>query len=131
MAMPEGFASLPPVLQVAATMALVILGGGVAFYQFSSKWLGRFAPKTPSPAPKAGAEAVVVSAAFADGRPVRELTEAIRDLSDLMASLRSVQREQSTEQARTTDAVNRLSQRVERVADLLDDRLPHGRDGRP
>jgi len=120
--------SLPPILQVVATMAVIVLGGGIAFYQFSSKWLGRFAPKPKAtPLPTTTTDAVVVSAAFADGKPLRELVECVKELNGLMANLRSCTRDQTAEQARTTDAVARLSERVGRVGDLLDDRLPNAR----
>lgn len=117
---------LPPILQVVATMAVIVLGGGIAFYQFSSKWLGRFAPK-PKAQPTTTTDTVVVSAAFADGKPLRELVDCMKEMNSLLSNLRSCTRDQTAEQARTTDAVARLSERVGRVGDLLDDRLPHAR----
>ena len=121
---------LPPVLQVVATMAVIIVGGGIAFYQFSSKWLGRWAPKPkPTPLPTTTTDAVVVSAAFADGKPLRELSAQLAELNGLMSTLRNCTREQTAEQARTTDAVARLAERVTRVGDLLEDRLPHSHRG--
>lgn len=118
--MPEGFTDLPPVFQVVTTIAVVLIGGAVAFYQFSAKWLGKWAPK-----PKPTTDAVVVSGAFADAKPVRDLAASVESLADLVRDLKEATRDQTSEQARTTQAVRSLSSDVSRVSDLLERRLPH------
>lgn len=119
--MPEGFTDLPPIFQVVTTIGVVLIGGAVAFYQFSSKWLGKWAPKPKAPT----TDAVVVSGAFADGKPVRDLAASVENLADLVRDLKEATRDQTSEQARTTQAVRSLSSDVSRVSDLLERRLPH------
>lgn len=75
--MPDGFDQLPPIFQVVSTMAVVIIGGTIAFFQFSKKWLDKITPeKMKEKQPTT--DAVVISAAFADAKPMRELVEAVR-----------------------------------------------------
>lgn len=128
--MPDGFDGLPPILQVAATLAVFIVGGGIAFFNFSSKWLGKFAPPAAKAAqPAATTDAVVVSAAFADGKPLRELNVLIAELNTVVGSLRTCVRAQTEEQVASTEAARRVASQVGRVGDLLEERLPHASRG--
>lgn len=127
--MSEFFDHLPPALAMVAAMVAIVLGGGIAVLNFSTKWLDRLFPKSIRPAPRAmtptTTDTVVVSASFADGQPIRDLIAAINALRDLMGDLRGCVRDGTEEQARTTASVARLGERVTRVADVLEDRLPH------
>lgn len=110
---------LPPFLQVAVTMLVLVIGGSLTFFQFTRKWLDKLPPPVrPAPTP-APTDAVVVSAAFADGAPIRELNGLVRKLLEAQATtshaieqLTNATRDNTAEQARTTDAVRQNTDRV-------------------
>lgn len=118
------FESLPPLLQVVATMLVIVVGGGIAVFCWTKKALASF----NAPDPAKSSDAVVVSASFADGAAIRELRQCIAHLKEAVDNLRNDTRDGTEEQARTTAAVARLGDRVGRVVEVLDDRLPHSRD---
>lgn len=106
--MPTGFDHLPPLLQVVCTMAVVIFGGTIAFTQFSKKWLDKFTPEKMKSKQAPTTDTVVISAAFADAKPVRELAEAVRAQMDgTDRFLHSIDRN-TKEHARQTEAFEDL-----------------------
>lgn len=116
--MPE-FSDLPPLVQVIVSMLVVAVGGGLAIFGWTKKALAMFSV-SPAQAAKA-TDAVVVSATFADGSAIRELVSATHANTEATTNLNRHLRESTEEQSRTTHAVQRLADRVDRVADLLSD----------
>jgi hypothetical protein len=118
--MPE-FSDLPPTLQIAATMAIIIFGGGIAFFGYTKKWLDSIAPKERS-----STDAVVVSGAFADTKPIADLTHAVRMLMEhveqgaiIAEGHRRCLRDNTEEMARKIDSDARLGQKMDRLSDAL------------
>lgn len=111
---------LHPVAGALASILIVVVAGVLTK-------LGMARPNVANPPPPT-TDAVVLSATFADGALVRRLHDAIESLHDVTSSLRNCVREGTEEQARTTAQVTRLGDKVQRVTEILDDRLPHARD---
>lgn len=111
---------LHPVVGALASILIVVVAGVLTK-------LGLTKPHAANPPPST-TDAVVLSATFADGALVKRLHDAIDGLHDVTGSLRNCVREGTEEQARTTAQVMRLGDKVQRVSDILDDRLPHARD---
>lgn len=84
--MPEGFSELPAALQTLATMAAVIVGGAIAVLSTSKRILNKFFPEKEKKT-ETTTDAVVVSAAFADSKPMRELTEIITKLDETISDV--------------------------------------------
>lgn len=112
------FSELPPVLSALASILVVVIAGVLTR-------LGLNKRAAPAPAPAQQADAVVVSAAFADGKPMRELNTLLGQLNDNVAASNRCTRLHTEEQERTTDATSRLADRVSALRDLLEERLPH------
>ena len=72
--------NLDALQQVIASMLVVIIGGSIAFVGFTKKWLDKLSPAAE---PKNN-DAVVISGAFADTRPIKVLSESIERLNTLM-----------------------------------------------
>lgn len=111
---------LPPVIDALGSILIVVVAGILTK-------LGLHRPDAGNRPPAAN-DAVVVSATFADGSVIRKLADAIAENTEVTGLLRNCVREGTEEQARTTAAVARLGDRVGRVVEVLDDRLPHARD---
>lgn len=106
--MPEGFDHLPPIYQVISTMAVVIVGGAFAFFQFSKKWLDKITPDKLKDKSTTATDTVVISGAFADAKPVRELAEAVRmQMEATDRFLKSIDRN-TAEHRRQTEAFESL-----------------------
>lgn len=119
--MPDGLDKLPPYLQVIATMFIVVVTGAWAFLNYTKPFLDKLAK---APAKAGSTDAVVVSGAFADGKPIRELEAQVKSLAAIMADVRDATRENTVAERDTGREVGRLADRVNRVGDILSDRLP-------
>jgi hypothetical protein len=108
---------LPPILQVVVTMFVLVIGGLITWSQFSSRWLAKLpAPVRPAPATT---DTVVVSGAFADGAPIRELV-AINGRMLLALEAQTAATHLATdEQARTTAATLRLMDSVDALGRIV------------
>lgn len=75
--------NLDALQQVIASMLVVVIGGSIAFVGFTKKWLDKLSPKD---APKPS-DAVVISGAFADARPMKLLNENVERMNGLIGRL--------------------------------------------
>lgn len=110
----------PPAVDALASILVIVVAGVLTK-------LGLAKPNVANP-PPATADAVVLSATFADGVLIKKLTDAIDGLQEGVTGLRSAVRDGTEEQARTTAQVTRLGDKVLKVSDILEDRLPTSRD---
>lgn len=110
----------PPVIDALASIIIVVVAGVLAK-------LGLTKPNAANPPPATPTDAVVVSAAFADGKPLRDLNQRLGNLDDTLSTLNRCTRLNTEEQERTTDATTRLADHVHQLKELLEDRLPRTR----
>lgn len=115
MPMPEGFQNFPLYIQAGSVVAAAIIGGTIAFFGHTKKWLD----KLPQPQKVGPTDAVVVSGAFADGRPLAELTAEVRKLNTGVSTLIEVTQNASTSSSNAhrsqTDAIDNLSSQIGRL----------------
>lgn len=117
---PPVFHELPPVLTAFASILVVVIAGVLTR-------MGLNKPPAPTPAPAVATDTVVVSGAFADAKPMRDLNSRLADLDATLASLNRCTRLHAEEQERTTDATSRLAGHVHELKELLEVRLPRAR----
>jgi hypothetical protein len=119
--MPE-LAELPPMLQVIATMVVIIAGGGAAFFGFTKKWLEHLSPQdVPTK------DTVVVSGTFADGKPIADLTHAVKMLTEqaeqaamIAEGHRRCVRDNTDQLARKIDSDAQLGQSIDLLIAALE-----------
>ena len=116
--MPEGFNELPASLQVLATMFAAVIAMSLAFFSVTKKWLDKVGagPAKPTSNPT---DAVVISGAFADGQPIRELTHEIERLRTSVDSMVECSRNSTSNTWKLIEGQNELNAHIAELNRLM------------
>lgn len=101
--------SLPDHQQIVVVMLVLVVSGVWAVTKFLKPFIDSITPK-PVSAPGT-ADAVVISGAFADSKPIKELTESVDRLNGNIEELILCQRSGNMEARLLVEAMTRLNHR--------------------
>ena len=111
MPLPEAFHNFPLYIQAGSVVAAAVIGGAIAFFGYTKKWLDKLhQPQKVSPT-----DAVVVSGAFADSKPMNDLVAEVKKMrADRSEILACIQQSNNLERAQT-QSIDGMAEQVSRL----------------
>ena len=111
MPVPEGLNNLPVYLQAGSVVVATIIGGAIAFFGYTKKWLD----KLPQPQKITPTDAVLVSGAFADTKPMMELVSEVKKLRGEVGEMVACIQQNNALQRTQNAAIDGMAEQVSRL----------------
>lgn len=98
-------------MQAGSVVVAAVIGGAIAFFGYTKKWLDRL----PHPQKVSPTDAVVVSGAFADTKPMMELVAEVRKLREDVGEMTACIQQGNAINRRQSESIDGLALQVSRL----------------